>query len=185
MGRVIEVRRIRDKMPRRLWEMKVECGHFHYELVEKFPSPPANVLCRVCASTQRVRRWIATLSEPELDIVRAHPILSRLIPERSKRTSNQVGTPDMPYAQAKAVPFKLDGGLSIQESRPETAQAAPVKAMERYPLPVCMQPRPGAAVPKPLDLASGAVQEGKKAVKAAPKGRRRGQDPDQTHLFDT
>ena len=37
MARIISAKKIKDRMPRWLWQMKTDCGHFHYELVKEYP----------------------------------------------------------------------------------------------------------------------------------------------------
>jgi len=192
MGLVVSSKKIRDKV-RWLWEMRVECGHLHYEPVEKCPASPVNVLCRVCGATHRLQVFLASLSDRELYVVRGNPILSELAPERVRGLWKQNGNDPIPCRQDTGSAFKLDGGFSVQAAALPDPPAPPDPsvsielpagpAVGLYPLPACMQPRPGAAMPGPRNIASSTPTETICRDAKAPKGRKRGQDPGQGSLF--
>lgn len=201
MATVMTATVIRDRMPRRLWELRTQCGHTNYELVEQMPKPPVEVLCRVCqaearlaAFRARVASWasrrgqgIPPTSQPVLSGTHAEGIVP-------------VGT----------MPFELDGGLDVRladpapprtEGAPQQAEGVPVEAeippagrvaRPLGPLPECMRVRPGSLVPGSGILSSGQGAEriglqpgrGPGRGRGASKGASKAQDHVQGRLFE-
>jgi hypothetical protein len=207
MSRVTAAVVIRDKMPRRLWELKLQCGHTNYELVEQTPKAPVEMLCRVCQAEARLaafRARVASWAARRGRGAGAQPVLS--------------GPSAEGLLPAGTMPFELDGGLDVRLADPpqappplaedvgwvtpedreapgEDPDAAPAEAeipreaRALPPLPACMQPRPGSLVPGSGNRSSGqgvertgrARGQGSGPAKGSPKAK----DPGQGRLFES
>ena len=166
MAAVIAARRIRDKMPRWLWELQVECGHLQYEIVERVPQVPANVMCRACQAEHRLRVLYASI-----DAARA-------------AVADREDAPDILSVACPEKPFALDGGTQ----GPAPAVQVEARALAApHPLPACMRPRPDSAPARRISCPSGPGSEGKRRAARGPgkPDTRRPPDlPGQTLLFE-
>jgi len=209
MAAVLTARVIRDKMPRRLWELQTQCGHTNYELVEQMSKAPVEVLCRVCQAEARLaafRARVASWAARRGRGAGAQPLPS--------------GTSTETLVSAGTMPFELDGGLDVRladppqappplaedvgwvapEDReapgedPDAATAeAEIPSARRVarplgPLPECMRIRPGSLVPGSGNLPSEqGVERTGRAGFQGPRPAKRGpkaQDPGQGRLFE-
>lgn len=201
MPAVVSARKIRDRMPRWLWEIRPECGHFHYELADKIAVAPVSVMCRVCQAEARLVAYRARVAERTAC---TNPRASR------------IGDVELESISAiPPMPFELDGGLCLQggdladgvSSKAEASETPPASpgwgipseenrvssqnlALEApggsKPLPACMREHPEAPLLKRPDLRSEPLQEGAKwakRAKPAPKGKGKDRDSAQQRLF--
>jgi hypothetical protein len=188
MARVVYARKLKDQAARWLWELRPECGHFHYELVEKYPQQPVHVMCRVCAGIIRVKKYLATLNEHQLNVIRGHPVLSAWLPESTRKTLVAGGVGAIPQEQHAPEPQTTSDQSQWESGGGQDG----VDGAEISPeLPSCMRPRPGAPAPRPVPglTPEPAPQMGERLVGAGGakihrRHRKRGPDPNQTRLFE-
>ena len=191
MSRVVSARKIRDRMPRDLWELRPDCGHYHYEKVSEFPQQPVHVICRVCVCLARTARLVATLSDADKRRLEGEVVLSGIVTEGEQRglvLDGGIAIPQKQAVQEVAAPEILKSGSGWAHLDGQEAIDGPEY---RGSLPSCMQPRPGAPAPRPVAGLSRPAPEGPGGEAGAPapakvhrRYRKRGHDPNQGRLFE-
>jgi hypothetical protein len=191
MSRVVSARKIKDRLPRWLWELRPECGHFHYEKVESYPQQPVHVICRVCTATKRLasyRARVASASDGGGQVGGRPPVLSGSSTEGAQKPLVLDGGIAIPQQQAVqgVAPAEIPQETTAWAHR--DGQAAEDNPEYRGDLPSCMRPRPGAPAPRRVAGAAGEGSEDQAGVAGATKVhrryRKRGPDPNQTRLFE-